>query len=100
METKKEFMGEEVEKIKQEGMGWKSEYFDDNGGPIRDLDREEDENFCPEKDDIGRYEIVFDRDGKRYYCFVDAVSMDEALGNFFRNHGDVRYEEVWEHMEV
>lgn len=47
-----------------------------------------------------RYEITFEVNGERYYCFADAASMDEALGQFFRSHPHVTYEMVIEHFEV
>lgn len=48
----------------------------------------------------GTYEIIFWLDGYRYYCFVAAKSMVEALGYFFQAHPHISYEMVEEHMEV
>lgn len=62
-----------------------------------DLDREDDETSI---DEIGRYEIVFDINKDRYYCFVDAININEALGIFFTNHPHITYEMILEHMEV
>lgn len=76
---------------------WQNEYWDNDRELYRDLDREDDGTSIEE---IGRYEIVFDFEGQRYYCFVDAISMDEALGNFFRNHDTVKYKHIVEHMEI
>ena len=76
---------------------WQEKYWDNDGLSYRDLDREDDGTPV---DEIGRYEIVFDVQQKRYYCFVDAISMDEALGNFFRNHDTVEYKDIVDHMEI
>lgn len=76
---------------------WKNEYFDNNDGLYRELNREDDGTPIEE---IGRYEIVFDCEDQRYYCFVDALNMDEALGIFFVNHDTVTYKNVIDHMEV
>jgi len=72
------------------------------GGLYRDLDRncEDDIEDGLEVSDIKRYEIIFDIGEHRYYCFVDALTMDEALGNFFRNHRTVTYDMVVDHMEI
>lgn len=74
-----------------------NEYYDNDGDLYRDLNREDDGTDIK---DIGRYEIIFDVDKQRYYCFVDAINMDEALGIFFRNHPHITYEMVVDHMEV
>lgn len=72
---------------------WKDEYYDDGSCLCRDLYTENGmEDAC--------YEIVFDRDGTRYYCFVYASCIDTALGAFFRAHDDVAYKEIIDHMEV
>ena len=76
---------------------WEGEYWDNDGDLYRDLDAEEDYDVCR---GMGRYEIIFKHEGQTRYCFADAASMDEALGNFFRHHPDVCYDEVIEHMEV
>ena len=49
---------------------------------------------------IGEFEIIFDVSGKRYYCFVVAGNMDEALGIFFRNYPHITYDMVVDHTEV
>ena len=78
---------------------WMEEYWDNDGEQYRDLDAvaDFDAGALP---DMNRYEIIFDFNGVRRYCFVDAASMDEALGNFFRNHHNVAYDNIVEHMEV
>ena len=76
---------------------WEYEYWDNDGELYRDLDQEEDFDAMPA---LGRYEIIFKHEGQRRYCFVDAISLDEALGNFFRHHQDVCYDEIIEHMEI
>lgn len=76
---------------------WQEEYWDNDGLLYRDLDRDNDGTPI---EDIGRYEIVFEFGEQRYYCFVDAVSLDEALGIFFRNHNTVEYNNIVDHMEI
>lgn len=76
---------------------WQDTYTEENGSLQRDLGRENDDTPV---ENIGRYEIVFDYDGRRYYCFVDAVTMEEALGIFFKSHKNLTYNDIWEHMEV
>lgn len=76
---------------------WENEYFDNGDGLFRYLNREDD-GTPPGK--LGRYEIVFDFKEQRYYCFVDAINMDEALGIFFTNHNTVTYKNVIETMEI
>ena len=76
---------------------WQNEYWDNDGELYRDLDAEESYDACRE---MGRYEIVFDYDGERRYCFADAISMDEALGNFFRHHPGVTYDMIADHVEI
>ena len=77
---------------------WESEYWDNDGESYRDLDAEEDYDSYYAL--MGRYEVIFEIKGIRRYCFIDAVSMDEALGNFFRHHQNVTYEDIVEHMEI
>ena len=74
-----------------------NEYWDNDGDLYRDLNRAYDRiNLI----DIGRYEIIFDVAKQRYYCYVDAINMDEALGVFFVNHPHITYDMVVDHMEV
>ena len=76
---------------------WKKEYWDNDGELYRDLSRENDDVFIAE---LGRYEIIFEYDNQRYYCFIDAVNMEEALGIFFKNHSSVTYDNIIEHIEI
>lgn len=76
---------------------WKDEYWNNDGELYRDLSREDDGTSIEE---INRYEIVFDFEEQRYYCFIDAISMDETLGIFFVNHDTVTYKDVIDHMEI
>lgn len=76
---------------------WKEEYWNNNGELYRDISREDD--GTPARN-VGRYEIVFDFENQRYYCFVDAINMDEALGIFFRNHETIEYNNIVDHMEI
>ena len=54
------------------------------------LAREEDTEF----------EIIFEVDKERYYCYIQASNIDEALGIFFVNHPHVNYDMVVDHVEV
>lgn len=76
---------------------WQKEYWDNDGVLYRDLDRPDDDTSI---EDLGRYEIMFDYDGVRRYCFVDAINMNEALGLFFKNHATVQYRDIVEHIEI
>ena len=76
---------------------WEDEYWKNENELYRDLGAEEDYDLCF---GMGRYEIIFKHEGMTRYCFIDASSMDEALGNFFRHHPDVSYDEIVEHMEI
>lgn len=53
-----------------------------------------------EADELYRYEITFSVSGKRYYCFADALTKDEALGQFFRQHPNLSYSMIEDVMEV
>lgn len=83
--------------VKEDNTMWKTEYWENDEGLYRDLDREDDGTPI---EDIGRYEIIFDFDKQRYYCFVDSISLNEALGIFFKNHNTVTYDHILEHMEI
>jgi hypothetical protein len=72
-------------------------YFWNEDGYQLDLDRENDGTPLEQ---IGRYEIVFDIDKDRYYCFIDATNINEALGIFFINHPHITYEMILDQMEV
>ncbi len=69
----------------------------EDGRYQRDLVREPDDVPGSE---LGRYEIVFDLSAQRYYCFCDAVNMNEALGQFFRAHRHIPYSLIVDHVEV
>ena len=78
-------------------MKWEEEYCNTDGELYRDISRGDDGTPAEE---VGRYAIVLDIGEKRYYCFIDAVSMDEALGIFFRSHDTVTYKDIVDHMEI
>ena len=46
------------------------------------------------------YEIVFDIGRDRFYCYIAAGSMDEAIGIFFKAHPHITYEMIVDHVEV
>lgn len=46
------------------------------------------------------YEVIFQIDGVRRYCFISADSIEEALGVFFQHHPDVTYNDVVDHCEA
>ena len=48
------------------------------------------------------YEVIFDvgEPVTRYYCSVEAKSITEALGVFFKAHPHITYDMVYEHTEV
>ena len=48
----------------------------------------------------GCYEIIFDVEGERFYCFVYAKNLAEALGRFFMSHPHITYDKVAEHIEA
>lgn len=76
---------------------WSNEYWGNDKELRRGLDSEEGYDVCQI---MGRYEIIFSIDGQRRCCFVNAVSMDEALGNFFRHHTGVTYDMIVDHIEI
>ena len=51
-------------------------------------------------DDDSTWEIIFDFDNERYYCYVDALNINEALGMFFKLHYNVTYNDIVDHFEV
>lgn len=77
---------------------WAAEYWDNGEELHRYLDPEEDFDAGVSGENAS-YEIIFDFEGMRHYCFVDAASMDEALGNFFRHHPNVTYNDIVDHVE-
>ena len=77
---------------------WQEKYWNNNGLYYRELlDREDDGTPT---DEIGKYEIIFEFGEQRYYCFVEARNIDEALGIFFRNHNTVEYNTIVDHFEI
>ena len=49
---------------------------------------------------LGCYQIIFEADGERYYCSVDAEDLTEALGRFFMEHPHITYDLVVDHTEA
>lgn len=76
---------------------WKKEYWDNDGSLRRNIIRKDDGTSM---ENIGEYEVVFDFEEQRYYCFIYAINMNEALGIFFINHDNVTYKHIVDHMEV
>ena len=52
------------------------------------------------KDWLECYEIIFEADDERFYCFVDAEDMEKALGRFFMAHPHITYNMVTDHVEA
>lgn len=73
---------------------WRMMYDEEH---MADLNREDDGTPI---EDLGRFEIVFDVGDERYYCFIDAINMHEALGQFFSKHENITYLNIIDHMEV
>lgn len=47
------------------------------------------------------YEVVFETEDERYYCFLHGTtSILEALGLFFKNHPHITYDMIEDHIEV
>ena len=65
---------------------------------LKRYDEEHTAYFAREED--VEYEIIFEVDKERYYCYIDAPNIDEALGVFFVNHPHITYDMVVDHMEV
>lgn len=76
---------------------WTKEYFENEDGFYRYINRT---NNSMSMSNISKYEIVFDCEKNRYYCFVDAINIEEALGIFFINHDTVTYSNIVDTMEV
>lgn len=74
-----------------------SKYWDNDGCLYRDIDREDDGT---PREDIGRYEVIFDFAGTKYYCFIDAVSLEEAMFMFFKKHPHITYDMIEDHIEI
>lgn len=52
------------------------------------------------EEDLDDYEVIFEVNDDRYYCYIFAVNMNEALGLFFKAHPHVTYEMIVDHIEV
>lgn len=52
------------------------------------------------REEDGEFEIIFEADKERYYCYIQAPNIDEALGIFFVNHPHITYDMVVDHVEV
>lgn len=51
--------------------------------------------------DTGSYEVIFEAGEDRFYCFIDGCnSLLEALGLFFRDHPNITFSMVVDHLEV
>ena len=91
--------------MKKDTISWQSEYWENNECLYRDIDYEYD-NSPDMIDDsfdyhnLGRYQIIFEYDNQRYYCYIDAFNLNEALGLFFKNHNNVTYDNIVEHLEI
>lgn len=46
------------------------------------------------------FEVVFDFHAHRYYCYIYARTMDEALGLFFRHHPHITYDMILDHCDI
>lgn len=71
---------------------WKIYYRNEADSLIRDI--------CYPMLNYPTYQIVFDFDGERYYCYIDAINVNEALGIFFAHHKNVTYNHIVDHFEV
>lgn len=47
-----------------------------------------------------RYKIVFSYAEREYYCFIDALSFEEAIFIFFMEHPHITFNMIEDHMEV
>lgn len=72
---------------------WKNHYRNEAGSLVRDI-------CYPMIDELETYEVIFDFDGERYYCYIDALNVNEALGIFFVNHENITYSHVVDHFEI
>ena len=60
--------------------------------------RKEDDGYKPEE--LSSYEIIFDYRGIRYYCYIDALSIEEAIGIFFCNYQNLTWENIADTIEI
>ena len=49
---------------------------------------------------MGQYRVVFVVGEERFYCTIEALSLAEALGVFFREHPHITYDMIVDHTEV
>lgn len=54
----------------------------------------------PTPEYTGDYRIVFDVGENRFYCTIEAPSLNEALGIFFRHHPCFNYQMIVAHEAV
>lgn len=47
--------------------------------------------------DTALFEVVFDVHTHRYYCYITARSIVEALGVFFMEHPHISYDDILDH---
>lgn len=76
-------------------MEWKNEYIDEDG-----LKRYIRKDECDKTGEEEEFEIVFDIDNERYYCYVEALNINEALGIFFRTHETIAYKDIFDHFDI
>ena len=84
------------EKIKK-NITWKKEYHNDGKKLYRNLNKNSIESPIKENK---KYEFVFNFENQKYYCFINAISMEEAIRTFFLNHIGVTYQDVITHREI
>ena len=53
-----------------------------------------------EREEDAEYEVIFEVDKQRYYCYIITTNMIEALGIFFVDHPHITYNMVVDHTEV
>lgn len=58
------------------------------------------ENDGTSVEEYRKYEIIFTYAEERYYCYIDALSLEEAIFIFFKHHPYITYEMIGEHIEV
>lgn len=76
---------------------WKNKY-DLNGGSLfRYINRFD---YIKSEADTSIYEIVFDYEDERYYCFVRAFNSYEAMGIFFKEHASISFDNIVDTDEV
>ena len=55
--------------------------------------------YTDRNESFGYFEVIFDYDGNRYYCEIEAIDMNEALGIFYKNHPHIAYDMIAGHIE-